>query len=204
MRNQRQGLLIVCLVALIQLTALALPKINQQAPDFTVVDTNGKAHQLSNYTGKVVVLEWTNHQCPFVKKHYQSGNMQALQKEFTDRGVVWLSVVSSGKGKQGFVSNKEANELLQKQKSHPTALVRDPKGALGRLYGARTTPHMFIINKRGQLVYRGAIDSVRSTNISDIEKAKPYVKQVLNDLLAGRTVKIKRTKPYGCSVKYAS
>jgi peroxiredoxin len=204
MKNQVKGLLIVLFICLVQLTAIGLPKLNHQAPDFTVVDSNGKAHQLSNYSGNVVVLEWTNPECPFVKKHYQSGNMQALQKEFTDRGVVWLSVVSSGKGKQGYMSNEEANVYLQKQKADPTALVRDPDGKLGKLYGARTTPHIFIINKRGQLVYTGAIDSIRSTLPDDIAKAKPYVKEVLTDLLAGRSVKLKKTQPYGCSVKYAS
>lgn len=204
MKSQVKGLIIVCIVCIAQLTAIALPKLNHQAPDFTVVDSNGKAHQLSNYNGKVVVLEWTNPDCPFVKKHYQSGNMQALQKEFTDKGVVWLSVVSSGKGKQGYMTHKQANEMLQKQKAHPTALVPDPEGKLGRMYGARTTPHMFIINKRGQLAYMGAIDSIRSTLPDDVAKATPYVKNVLTDLLAGRAVKLKKTKPYGCSVKYAS
>lgn len=204
MKSQVRGLLIVLFIGLVQLTAIGLPKLNHPAPDFTVVDSNGKAHQLSNYNGKVVVLEWTNPECPFVKKHYQSGNMQNLQKEFTDRGVVWLSIVSSAKGKQGYMSNEEANQLLQKQKAHPTALVRDPKGSLGRLYGARTTPHLFVISKRGQLVYSGAIDSIRSTLADDIDKAKPYVKEVLNDILAGRSVKLKKTQPYGCSVKYAS
>lgn len=202
MKQQGQGLLLICIICLVQLTVLALPKINQKSPDFTVVDTNGKAHKLSNYHGNIVVLEWSNHECPFVKKHYHSGNMQNLQQEFTNKGVVWLTVLSSAPGKQGFISNEEANRLTEERRAHPTAVIRDSSGELGHLFGAKTTPHMFILDKMGRLVYSGAIDSIRSTDTNDIDKATPYVKQALVDLLAGRKLKNQSTVPYGCSIKY--
>lgn len=204
MKQQGQGLLLIIVISLLQLSALALPKINHEAPDFTVVDTFGKAHKLSNYRGKVVVLEWTNHNCPFVKKHYESGNMQDLQKEFTDRGVVWLSIISSARNKQGFVSNDEANALTHSRRAHPTAVIRDPEGNLGRLFSAKTTPHMYILNQKGHVTYMGAIDSIKSTKPDDVTKAKPYVKDALNNLLAGRKLKTHATQPYGCSIKYSS
>ncbi len=181
---------------------LKSPEINAMAPDFTGTDSYGKQHKLSDFLGKTVVLEWKNHQCPFVVKHYDSGNMQALQKEATDDGVIWLSVISSTLGKQGYVSMNEANQIAQAEGSHATAILQDVTGEIGRLYGARTTPHMFVIDKEGKLVYDGAIDSIRSANQADIAEATNYVRAALKDLKAGEAVKTQKTTPYGCSVKY--
>jgi len=172
------------------------------ASDFTATDSNGKSHSLSDYKGKVVVLEWLNHGCPYVKKHYNSGNIQALQKTYTKKGVVWFSIISSAPGKQGYCTPEEANEVINQKKAFPTALLLDPDGIVGKLYGAKTTPHMYIIDSEGILVYNGGIDDIRSTNTDDIAKAKNYVKLALDELLAGKEISIKTSRPYGCSVKY--
>ncbi len=176
--------------------------VGAPAPDFTLLDSNGVAHSVAQYKDKIVVLEWTNHLCPFVKKHYSSGNMQALQKKYTDQSVVWLSVISSAEGKQGFVTPYEANEQTTSRKAAPTAVLLDPLGRVGKLYGARTTPHVFIIDKQGTLVYQGAVDDIPSSNVKDIEQAQNYVQPALDELLAGKPVSLSATKPYGCSVKY--
>jgi len=176
--------------------------VGQPAPNFTLADTYGNNHSLSDYKGKIIVLEWINHDCPFVAKLYNSGKMQELQKTYTGKGVIWLSINSSAPGKQGFRTPEEANELTRQKKAAPTALLLDSEGRVGKLYGAKTTPHMFIINKDGILVYNGAIDDIRSTNIEDVAKAKNYVQLALDELLAGKEVSIKTTQPYGCSVKY--
>jgi len=176
--------------------------VGNSAPDFTLPDTNGNNHSLSQYKGKIVVLEWINHDCPFVGKLYNSGKMQELQKTYTKKGVIWLSINSSAPGKQGYRSPEEANELTRQKKAAPIAVLLDPDGKVGKLYGAKTTPHMFIINTAGVLVYNGGIDNIPSTKIEDIARAKNYVQMALDELLAGKKVTVKTSQPYGCSVKY--
>ncbi len=183
-------------------TALADVTVGEAAPDFTATDSNGKTQRLSDHRGKVVVLEWTNHDCPFVRKHYDSDNMQNLQKEAAARNMVWLSVISSAPGKQGHVSAEEANRLTETRNAQPTAVLLDPTGEVGRLYRAKTTPHMYIVDAEGTLVYKGGIDSIKSTRTEDIARAIPYVKVALDELLEGKDVGAPTTSPYGCSVKY--
>ena len=172
------------------------------APDFTLTDSNGNAHSLADFKGKHVVMEWTNDQCPFVVKHYKSQNMQGLQKKFTDMGVVWLSVCSSAPGKQGNKSPAKWNKQLAKDGSNPSALLIDADGRVGRAYGAKTTPHIFVINSEGKVVYQGAIDNIRSTNPDDAAKADNYVHAALNASLNGELIAVGTTKPYGCGIKY--
>ncbi|MFQ3671117.1 MAG: thioredoxin family protein [Verrucomicrobiia bacterium] len=183
--------------------AIAAVEIGKPAPDFTLVDSNGQSHSLSDFKGKVVVLEWLNHGCPFVVKHYESKNMQNLQKEYTEKGVVWLSIVSSAEGKQGFMTPEETNKAKAEKGAAPTAVLLDTDGKVGRLYGAKVTPEMFIINAEGILVYHGAIDSIRSTKVEDVAKAENYVKAALDEILAGKPVTTAQTQAYGCTVKYA-
>ena len=180
----------------------ASAKISQKAPDFSLKDTYGKEHRLSSYKGRYVVLEWLNHECPFVKKHYVPGNMQSLQKEFTGKGVAWFSINSSAKGKQGHFSLKKTNALTKKKNAFPTAVLIDAKGEVGKLYGAKTTPHMFVIDPEGVLIYAGAIDSIDSSDAEDIPKATNYVLTALNASMSGQPVATPNTPPYGCSVKY--
>ena len=182
--------------------ALAAPKAGDAAPNFTLPDTNGKSHSLADFKGSYVVLEWVNHGCPFVRKHYDSGNMQSLQKEFTVKGVKWLSVCSSAPGKQGNLSAEEWNKVEKEKGAAPTAVLLDPEGNVGRLYGAKNTPHMFVINPEGKIIYDGAIDSIRSPDTADIPKATNYVKTALEESMAGKLVSTASTQPYGCSVKY--
>jgi len=183
-------------------TAQADIKVGEAAPDFTASDSHGKTQRLSDYRGQVVVLEWTNHECPFVVKHYESGNMQALQKEAAARDVVWLSVISSAPGKQGHVGPEEANRLTESRQAAPAAVILDPTGEVGQRYGAKTTPHMYIVDPEGTLVYQGGIDSIKSTRPEDVARATPYVKVALDELMAGKAVTNPTTAPYGCSVKY--
>lgn len=178
------------------------PAVGAPAPDFSGTDAQGKTQKLSQYKGRWVVLEWVNHGCPFVQKHYGSQNMQTLQKRYTEKGVVWLSVNSSAAGKQGYETPAEANRTLKEKGAHPTALILDPKGSIGRTYGAKTTPHMFVIDPQGTLVYAGAIDDKPSTDVADVKTAKNYVSQVLDDALAGKKPTVAATKSYGCGVKY--
>jgi len=159
-------------------------------------------HSLSDFKGKNVVLEWSNHECPFVVKHYEPGNMQKIQKQATEDGAVWLTIVSSAEGKQGNVTAEEANQIMDEMGANSTARILDPSGAIGKLYGAKTTPHMFVINKEGILSYAGAIDSDSSFKQSSIEGATNYVMAALKDLNSGKSVEVASTKPYGCSVKY--
>jgi len=182
--------------------ALAAPKIGDLAPDFTLADTQGREHSLSDFRGKTVVLEWTNHGCPFVKKHYGSGNMQKLQKAAKDQDVIWLTICSSAPGKQGHMSAAEAATLNQEVGSHSTAYLLDPEGKAGRAYNAKTTPEMFIIDPEGKLVYMGAIDDKPSPNPADIEGANNYVTAALKSVVEGKPVANAQTTPYGCSVKY--
>ena len=177
-------------------------KVGEAAPDFTAKDSNGKTVSLSQLRGKLVVLEWHNQDCPFVVKHYASGNMQKLQKEWTGKQVVWLSIISSAPGKQGHVDGAGANLDVEKHKAAPTATLLDPKGELGRLYGAKTTPHMFVIGKDGKLLYNGAIDDKPTTDPGDIAAAKSYITQALTEAAAGKPISTPTTPPYGCSVKY--
>ncbi|HKQ18103.1 MAG TPA: thioredoxin family protein [Candidatus Eisenbacteria bacterium] len=176
--------------------------VGKPAPAFDAVDVDGKLVQLDAFKGKYVVLEWVNFGCPFVGKHYGSGNMQELQKKFSERGVVWLSICSSAPGKQGHVTGDEAKELIAEKEAAPTRFLLDPKGIVGKLYGAKTTPHMFVINPKGILVYNGAIDDRPSTKRADIKDAKNYLTAALESSLAGNKVEIAATQPYGCSVKY--
>ncbi len=180
----------------------AAPQVGKPAPGFTIVDSHGVTHSLHDYRGKTVVLEWTNHQCPFVRKHYATGNMQALQKSATEAGVTWLSVISSAPGKQGHVMGTEANALTAKRSASPTAVLLDEKGVMGRFYDARTTPHMYIIDAEGTLVYMGGIDDKPSTQHADVKTAKNYVRAALDDLGRTQAVSMPVTRPYGCSVKY--
>jgi hypothetical protein len=180
----------------------AAPKIGQPAPDFMAVDSRGVTHSLGDYRGKIVILEWTNHQCPFVGKHYNTGNMQALQHYAKDTGVTWLSVISSAPGTQGYVSGPEAEALTAKRKASPTAVLLDPQGVVGRLYEARTTPHMYIIDAAGTLVYMGGIDDKPSTQAADVKTATNYVRVALDEVRSAKPVSMPVTRPYGCSVKY--
>ncbi len=174
----------------------------KKAPLFTAIDSNGNKHKLADYKGKIIVLEWKNHLCPFVKKHYGSGNMQAIQKKLTKQGVIWLSIISSAKGKQGYVTGDECNTIIKQEKSHATAVLFDPKGTIGKEYGAKTTPHMFVINAEGQIVYEGAIDSIRSADPKDIKKATNYVVEAVNNVIKNKAIKPSQTAAYGCSIKY--
>lgn len=182
--------------------AKARAAIGQPAPAFSATDSNGKTHSLADYKGKFVVMEWTNNDCPFVKKHYSSNNMQTLQKTYGEKGVVWLSVISSAPGKQGHVDGKGANELTQSRGASPAAVLLDSDGSVGKAFGARTTPHMFIINPEGALIYAGAIDSNDSADPADISSAQNYVVAALGDAMANKPVTTPVTRPYGCSVKY--
>jgi peroxiredoxin len=179
-------------------------EIGKATPNFTLPDTNGKTHSLADFKGKYVVLEWYQPDCPFVGKQYRSGNMQALQKEYTAKGVVWLSIDSSAPGEQGNYPADKLNEFAAKDGAARTALLLDPAGDVGKLYGAQTTPDMYVINPNGILVYKGAIDNKRSTDLADVKTATNYVKTALDAALAGKAVSTTSTRPYGCSVKYAS
>jgi peroxiredoxin len=189
--------------ALIALSLGWAARVGEPAPDFTATDTNGKVHELSEYQGKFVVLEWTNRGCPYTQKHYNSGNMQRLQREWTSRGVVWLTVISSAPGKQGYVTASEENAYLKQANAAPTAVLLDPAGTLGHLYDAKTTPHIFIINPKGALIYNGAIDDRPTTDLSDVNGAKNYVSIALEEATSGKPVSSPTSRPYGCSVKYA-
>ena len=182
--------------------AAAAPRIGQPAPAFTASDSNGKSVSLSDYRGKFVVLEWTNDGCPFVQHYYKQGSMQALQKDYTGRGVAWFSVISSAPGAQGYANGDRANRLGKERGAAPSAVLLDPTGALGHLYGAETTPDIFVIDPAGKLVYAGAIDSIPSTDPADIPKATPYVKNALDAVMTGKPVSTSATVSYGCSVKY--
>jgi peroxiredoxin len=182
--------------------AVAAPKVGSPAPDFSVVDTAGETWSLEGLVGRKVILEWTNHDCPFVVKHYASGNMQALQKEATDAGYVWLSVISSASGKQGHVSPAQADDLTDSRDARPTAVLLDTSGAMGRAYDAKTTPHMYLIDGSGTLVYMGGIDDRPTTDQADVADARNYVRLAMADLAAGNPVAAPVTRPYGCSVKY--
>lgn len=172
------------------------------APEFTVKGSDGKVVRLSDYLGKTVVLEWLNYGCPFVQKHYNSKNMQNLQKEYTGKGVIWLSVISSAPGKQGHVTAAQAEKDRKEKGSNATNVLLDEKGTVGKLYGAETTPHMYVVDSKGRLVYQGAIDDKPSADVEDIKTAKNYVRAAVDAAMAGKPVAEAQTKSYGCSVKY--
>jgi len=174
----------------------------ERAPDFSLPDLDGKTQSLVAQQGKYVVLEWINPDCPFVKKHYDTGNMQDLQSEFTERGVIWFSIASSAPGKQGNYSAQEWRQIVTDQGIASTDVLLDPKGMVGHLYGAQTTPHMFVIDPDGMVIYQGAIDDTPSTEAADVETATNYVSQALEEAMDGEPVSVPSTKSYGCSVKY--
>ncbi len=178
------------------------PGAGAAAPDFSVTDSNGNTHTVSQYRGKTVVLEWFNPGCPFVKKHYERGNMQKLQEEFTGKGVVWLTINSSAPFRQGHLTREEARNQITEWKMKPTALLLDPDGKAGQAYSAKTTPHMFVINPDGKVIYQGAIDSKATTKPEDIAASTNHVKVALDEAMAGKSVTTASTRPYGCSVKY--
>jgi peroxiredoxin len=203
MKTSFKNTLIAATVTILStFSAIAAVNVGQPAPDFTLTDTLGRARSLSEFKGKVIVLEWVNPSCPFVIKHYGSGNMQKLQKTYSARGVVWLSINSGAPGKEGSCTPDQACAWVAKEGAAPTALLPDPTGKVGHLYGASNTPHLFIIGQNGNVVYEGAIDSIRSARQDDVPKATNYVAKALDEILAGKSVSKSQTTPYGCSVKY--
>jgi peroxiredoxin len=198
-------LLIACgLLATTAGLSFAEVEVGKSAPNFALPDTNGKTRSLADFKGKYVVLEWYQPDCPFVGKHYKSGNMQSLQKEYTAKGVVWLSIDSSAPGAEGNYPAEKLNQIASSDGANRTALLLDPDGKVGRLYGAKTTPDMYIVDPTGKLVYEGAIDNKRSTDLADVKTATNYVKTALDAAMTGKMVSTTATRPYGCSVKYAN
>src|SRR6266446_250561 len=194
---------LTCLAS-IAIFAADSPPVGSAAPDFSVSDSKGKTQSVSQYKGKYVVLEWFNPDCPFVKKHYGGGNMQKLQEEFTGKGVVWLSIDSAASGKEGNLTSEQAEKKTAELKMHSTALILDPDAKAARAYAAKNTPHMFVINPEGKIIYAGAIDSKATPNPADIPSSTNYIKAALDQSLAGKSISTPQTKPYGCSVKYKS
>jgi peroxiredoxin len=191
-------------LALAPASVLAASDLGKPAPAFSATDSNGKVWSLAELKGKVVVLETTNQDCPYVRKHYNSTNMQTQQREATAKGVVWLTVASSAPGEQGFVTAAQANDLIKTRNAAPTAFLLDPQSRIARAYGATVTPHMYIIDASGMLVYKGGIDSIPSSSVSDVPKAKQYVRVALDEVLSGKPVTDASTRPYGCTLKYGS
>jgi peroxiredoxin len=184
--------------------AIAQARIGSPAPAFTLTDSTGRAVALAEFKGKTVVLEWTNHECPYVGKHYRGKNMQTLQKKWTAEGVVWLSVISSAPGMQGHVSSQEAIKLTADRGAAPTAVLFDPTGKVGRAYGAKSTPHMYVVNGEGALVYMGGIDDQPTARLEDLKVARNFVDQALSEIAKGKPVSVPNSRAYGCSIKYAS
>lgn len=178
--------------------------VDEPAPEFTLPGTDGETYSLSQFEGQYVVLEWLNFGCPYVQKHYNSGNIPGLQERWTDEGVVWLSIVSSAEGKQGYHPPEKMNQINAEEGGNQTAILMDTDGEVGRTYGARTTPHMYIVNPEGELIYKGGIDSKPTTDPGDIETATNYVQQALDAVMNGGSVPTESAPPYGCSVKYAA
>ena len=190
-------------LAVIAAPASAAPVVGKPAPNFKLANANGKPVSLSDYKGKTVVIEWNNPGCPFVKKHYDSGNMQGAQAAAAKDGVVWLTINSSAAGKQGHMNGAEANAFVAKAGARPSAYLLDPRGVVGKVYDAKTTPHMYIVNKAGTLVYAGGIDDKPTPNPADIKGARNHVLAALSEIKAGKAVSVPTSRPYGCSVKYA-
>lgn len=199
---KRSAFLAALVAVVLAAPAHAAAVVGQPAPEFTLTDSTGKAHSLSSFKGKFVVLEWNNFDCPFVVKHYESGNMQKLQKTYTGKDVVWLTVNSSAAGKQGHLQPAEVAGKLAERKAAPSAYLLDADGKAGKAYGARTTPHMYVIDPKGTLVYAGGIDDKPSTDVADIAGARTHVAAALDEALAGKPVSVASSTPYGCSVKY--
>jgi peroxiredoxin len=199
----RRSLLLGSVVALMPAVAFANgPDLGKPAPLFTAVDSNGKTWSLADLKGKVVVIETTNHDCPYVRKHYNAKNMQDQQREAAAKGIVWLTSASSAKGEQGYVTAAEANQLTSSRDAAPAAVLLDPQSKIARAYGATVTPHMYIIDANGVLVYKGGIDSIPSSSVADIPKAKQYVRVALGEVLAAKPVTDSSTRAYGCTLKY--
>ena len=194
--------LIAGLIAMLIGSAAAAAQIGQPAPDFTAVDSKGNTVQLSAFRGKTVVLEWTNADCPYTRKHYASGNMQSVQGLAQKDGIVWLTVISSAPGKQGYVNGAQADFLTESRKAAPTAVLLDPAGAVAHLYAAKTTPHMYVVDKNGVLQYMGGMDSIATAAESDIARAEPDLKEAMLAVAQGNPAPHPETKPYGCSIKY--
>jgi len=190
-------------IALTPGAVFAQAVVGSPAPAFSATDSHGESRSLDQYRGKYVVLEWHNHGCPYTKKHYESGNMQSLQKEWTAKGVVWFTVISSAPGTQGYVTDAEENTYLAEMHADPTAVLMDPEGKLGHLYGAKTTPEMYVIDPNGKLIYEGAIDDRPTPDPGDIKGADNYLTDALTEAMAGKPVLKSYTRSYGCSVKYA-
>lgn len=197
---------LVAAIAAVSLSfsVVAAIKVDAEAPQFSLQNSQGEMVSLADYKGKHVILEWTNHLCPYVMKHYESDNMQSLQRKYTDQDIVWLSIISSAPGKQGYVDADKANQLTSERNATPTHVLFDPEGTVGKLYAAKTTPHMYIIDPQGELKYAGGIDSIKSANPADIPKAINYVNASFDALLSGQEIDKKLTPPYGCSIKYKS
>ena len=202
MKGVYRSMLHIGLVVLLATSGALAVKVGDPAPDFTATDSNDKTHRLAEYKGKYVVLEWHNQGCPYTRKHYESGNMQRLQREWTSKGVVWFTVISSAPGTQGYVKARDENEYVKKMNATPTAVLLDPGGSLGHLYAAKTTPHMYVIDPNGVLIYNGAIDDRPTPDQSDIANSKNYVSAALQEAMSGKQVSDPTTRPYGCSVKY--
>src|SRR5436305_9524892 len=198
--------LLLALSSLVVTTLFAAdsPPVGAAAPDFSLPDASGKTHNLSQYKGKYVVLEWFNPECPFVKKHYGSDNMQKLQSEYTGKGVVWLTIDSNAPGTEGNLTADQAQKVMNSWKTKQTALLLDPESKVAKLYGAKNTPNMVVINPEGKIVYEGAIDSKASPNPADIPASTNYVKSALDESLGGKPVSNAQTKPYGCHITYKS
>jgi peroxiredoxin len=204
MSIHRRALIAVAAAAVLGSPAMATPVLGQPAPAFTAKDANGKTRSLSEFKGRTVVLEWTNEGCPYVRKHYDSGNMQSLQSAATKDGVAWLTIVSSAPGMQGYLTPAAAKAWKAREKAAPTDVLLDPTGVVGRAYGAKATPHMYVIDKTGKLVYMGGIDDRPSSDPDSLKGARNYVVAALADVKAGRPVAQAVTRPYGCSVKYGA
>src|SRR5919204_905068 len=202
--NKRITLTVFTSLIATAIFALEPPPVGSAAPDFSLPDAKGQTHSLSQYKGKYVVLEWFNPECPFVKKHYGTGNMQKLQQEYTAKGVVWLTLNSNAPGTEGNITADQAEKIAKAWNAHHTALLLDPDGKAGRAYCAKNTPNMVVIDPAGKSVYEGAIDSKPTPNPADILNSTNYVKAALDESLAGKPVSQPTTKPYGCSVKYKS
>jgi peroxiredoxin len=203
MTPRRTLLLGSAALALAPASAFAAADVGKPAPLFSGTDSNGKQHSLEAYRGKIVVIETTNHDCPYVAKHYRAGNMQAQQKEAATKGVVWLTVASSAPGEQGHVTPQQANDLTVKRGAAPAAVLIDPQSKIARAYAASVTPHMYIIDAQGMLVYKGGIDSIATSNVDDIPRATQYVRVGLGELMAGKPITNAATRAYGCTLKYA-
>lgn len=202
MKQFARRVLVIAFVAAIAAAPVLAVRVGQPAPSFSATASNGQTYKLSDYRGKFVVLEWHNNGCPYTQKHYNSGNMQRLQKEWTAKGVVWFTVISSAQGEQGYVNAAQENDYMKRMNAAPTAALLDPSGQLGHLYDAKTTPQMILIGPDGQLLYDGAIDDKPTENPSSITGAKNYIAAALTEALAGKSVSTPSSRPYGCSVKY--